>query len=125
MRAPLQPSAGVTSTQALGLDLPSRVLALSLLRNHSCRLFQGNKLESEGSGFGTEFGFLVFVKTELISGKVTVVEFLAGSHQVENDAGQFVSSGSDGFRCTQLRSHAAVEVAQRRFAVVQRLCRHA
>jgi hypothetical protein len=44
-------------------------------------------LESEGSGFGTEFGFLVFVKTELISGKVTVVEFLAGSHQVENDAG--------------------------------------
>src|SRR5256885_777043 len=52
-------------------------------------------------------------------------ERLAGSHQVENDAGQFVGSRSDGFRCTQLRSHAAVEVAQRGFAVVQRLCCHA
>ena len=82
-------------------------------------------MESEGSGFGTELGFLVFVKTKLISGKVTVVEFLAGSDQVENDAGQFVGSRSDGFRRTQLRSHAAVEVAQRGFAVVQRLCRHA
>ncbi len=75
-------------------------------------------MESESSGFGTELGFLVFVKTELISGKVTVVEFLMSSQQVENDAGQFVGNRSDGFRRTQLRSHAAVEVAERGFAVV-------
>jgi hypothetical protein len=37
------------------------------------------------------------VKTALIGGKVAVVEFLAGSHQVEDNAGQFVGSGSDGF----------------------------
>jgi hypothetical protein len=73
-------------------------------------------LESEGSGFGTEFGFLVFVKTELIGGKVTAVEFLVDSHQVENDAGQFVGSRSDGFRCPQLGSHAAVELNAMAFA---------
>ena len=46
-------------------------------------------MESESWRFGTEFGFLAFLKTEFIS-DVTGVEFLAGSHQVENGADQFV-----------------------------------
>jgi hypothetical protein len=75
-------------THADRVDFKRRILnPLQLLRNHSCHLCQGNELESEGSRFGAEFGFLTFVKTELSSGKVTVVEFLAGSHEVEDDAG--------------------------------------
>jgi len=71
----------------LGMVIGITALSLSLLRNRSCRRCQGNKLESEGSRFGAEFGFLTFVKTELSSGKVTVVEFLAGGHEVEDGAG--------------------------------------
>jgi hypothetical protein len=61
----------------------------------------------------------------VFSGEMTGIEFLAGSHQMKNDAGQFMGSRSDGFRSAQFGSHAAVEIAEHGFAVVQRLSRHA
>jgi hypothetical protein len=76
-------------------------------------------LGSESSRFGAEFSFLAFVKTDLISGEMTGIELLVGGHQMKNDAGQFVGSRSDGFRSAQFGSHAAVEIAEHGFAVVQ------
>jgi hypothetical protein len=76
-------------------------------------------LESESSSFGTEFSFLAFVKTDLISGEMTGIELLAGSHPMKNDAGQFVGRRSAGFGSAQFGSHAAVEIAEHGFTVVQ------
>jgi hypothetical protein len=76
-------------------------------------------LESESSRFGTEFSFLAFVKTDLISGEMTGIEFLMGSHQMKNDAGQFVGRRRDGFGSAQFGSHAVAEIAEHGFSVVQ------
>jgi hypothetical protein len=44
-------------------------VSLSLLRNHSCLLLQGNELESEASGFGAQVSFLAFAETDLVPSK--------------------------------------------------------
>src|SRR5215469_4389180 len=95
-----------------------------LLRNSCCRL-ERDEFETQRFGFSPKFDFLSFLMAQLVSGKVAVVELLTGRDEVENDARQFVCSCGDGLGSTQFGSHAAIEVAQRTLAVMQRLGCHA
>jgi hypothetical protein len=82
-------------------------------------------LKAKGSGFGSEFCFLAHLKAELICGKMAVIEFLMGSYLVENDACKFVAAAVIAFGAPSLARHAAIEVAESRFAAMQGLSRHA
>jgi hypothetical protein len=47
---------------------------------------QGDELEAQRARFSSEFCYVVLVESELIGGKVAVIEFLMRSHSVEDDA---------------------------------------
>jgi hypothetical protein len=61
---------------------------------------------------------------ELTGGKLTVIKILPCGDEVKDDSGQAVGCSSDRFRSAEFGSHAAVEIAERTFAVVQGLGGH-
>src|SRR5437762_11361140 len=95
----------------------------SNLRNSS-GLWEGAEFETHSFSLGAQFGLLTLLVAQLIGSETTVIEFLTRGDQVEDDAGQFVSSGCDGLRSTELGSHTSIEVTEGAFAMVQRLGSH-
>src|SRR5437762_4545488 len=102
---------------------PFQSYGSNLLRNSS-GLWEGAEFETHSFSLGAQFGLLTLLVAQLIGSETTVIEFLTRGDQVEDDAGQFVSSGCDGLRSTELGSHTSIEVTEGAFAMVQRLGSH-
>ena len=88
-------------------------------------MLERNEFETHGFGFGAQFGLLTIQIAQLIGSETGVVKVLPRRDQMEDDPGEFVRGGGDGLGSTEFGSHAAIEIAESAFAVVERLGSHA
>src|SRR5258707_8492923 len=85
----------------------------------------GNELKSQEFGLFLEFALDAPLVEEFLCGEDGFIVGLPGGEQMEDDAGQLVGCGGNGFGRSQLGTHAAKIVAQPGLASVQAVGGHA